>query len=378
VTFAYPPIVGGLPQQAHLLSKALKDQGMNVTVVTIRINGYPKVERLDGVPVYRLWTLLGQPTATRYRSRIYPWLLPLIFFLFSHRQEYDIIHVHQAMHPAAVCVLIGKLLGKPTVVRITGSGATGNISMLSNWRWLGIPVRKIIRHANCFVSLSEDITSELLADGFPSSKIIHIPNAVDATFFSPPKLNEISSRKKIVLGVGRLSEEKGFDILVKAWEKIFFQEPNTCLQIVGDGLERQTLEALAERLGIGNAISFEGNRDNVSDYLAGADIFVLPSRSEGMSNALLEAMAMGKACIASNIPANSAILAHEVNGLLFKKNDPQDLAAQIFRLLQERHLGTKLGKNARDKIIAQFSIDKIADLYIRLYSQLASSGELKA
>jgi glycosyltransferase involved in cell wall biosynthesis len=180
-----------------------------------------------------------------------------------------------------------------------------------------------------------------------------------------------------VLGVGRFSEEKGFDILVKAWAKVIRKEPNARLTLVGEGQDLPMLKTLAQQLGISATISFEGNRDNVFDYFARADVFVLPSRNEGMSNALLEAMAMGKACIASDIPANRSVLTPEVDGLMFKKNDSDELADLIVYLLHEPYLRKKLGANARDKIIARFSIDIIAKLYIQLYSQLAVSRHLK-
>jgi glycosyltransferase involved in cell wall biosynthesis len=93
-----------------------------------------------------------------------------------------------------------------------------------------------------------------------------------------------------------------------------------------------------------------------------------------MSNALLEAMAMGRACIASDIHANRSVLTSEEDGLLFKSTDSDDLAAQIIRLLQQPGLAKKLGKNAREKIMTNFSIETISRKYIRLYSQLAAVG----
>lgn len=371
VSFAYYPMVGGLPQQAHLLNRMLQEQGVVVTVVTIRIDGYPKVDILDNVPVHRLWTLLGK-ASDGYRSRVYPWLLPLVAFLIAHRHDYDVIHIHQASYPAAVCVMLGKLLNKPTVIRITGSGTSGNIATLRRLWWLGFLVRIIIRHANSFVSLSEDITKELLSEGISSKKIKYIQNGVDAKFYSPVS-TQVAASFKIVLGVGRFSEEKGFDILVKAWAKVLSKESNARLVLVGDGQDLPALKTLAQELGIITTMSFEGNRNNVFDYLDQANVYVLPSRNEGMSNSLLEAMSMGRACIASDIPANWSVLTPGVDGLMFKKNDPDDLADQIVQLLQNPHLVKKIGANARDTIITRFSIDVIAKMYVQLYSQLTGN-----
>lgn len=368
VSFAYYPMVGGLPQQARLLNRALQDHGVAVTLVTVWIDGCPKVDLLDNVPVYRLWTFLGEPSAG-YRSRIYPWLLPLTAFLISHQNDYDVIHVHQASYPAAVCVVMGKILGKPTVIRITGSGDSGNIATLKRLWWLGLPVRLIIRHTNRFVSLSDDITKELLEEGISQEKIIYIQNGVDVDFFSPA-LPQTDLRGRIVLGVGRFSEEKGFDILVTAWAKVVRKEPDARLILVGEGQDLPILKALVKRLGIDASISFEGNHDNVYNYLNQADIYVLPSRNEGMSNSLLEAMSMGRACIVSDIPANWSVVTPDVDGLMFRRDNSDDLADRIVQLLQDPDLGRKMGEAARKKIVDKFSIAAVAKKYVQLYLEL--------
>lgn len=378
VTFAYYPIVGGLPQQARLLSRILRDYGLGITVATIRIDGYASVDVLDKVPVYRLWTLFGKADAG-YRKRIYPWLLSLALFLVVYRHTYDVIHIHQASYPAALCVILGKILRKPIVIRITGSGDSGNMAMLRRLWWLGWLVRIIVRHADCFVSLSDDITNELLAEGIPQEKIEHIQNGVDTEFYLPVSnpSNPSNPSLRTVLGVGRFTEEKGFDILVKAWAKVIEREPDARLVLLGDGIDFPMLKDMACQLGVDNTISFEGNRDNVFDYLSQATIFVLPSRNEGMSNSLLEAMSMGRACVVSDIPANRSVVTPQVNGLMFRKNDPEDLADRIVQLLQNPHLAQKLGGSARDTIRAEFSIDVAAKKYVELYSQLVDNNSSK-
>lgn len=375
VSFAYYPMVGGLPQQARLLCRTLQDYGLAVTVATIRIDGCSSVDILDKVPIYRLWTLFGKADAG-YRVRVYPWLLPLTLFLITYRHNYDVIHIHQASYPAALCVIIGKIFRKPTVIRITGSGNSGNIATLRRLWWLGSLVRIIIRHANCFVSLSGDITSELLAEKIPLEKILHIQNGVDTELYLPVS-NQSTASIKTVLGVGRFSEEKGFDILVKAWAKVIDREPDARLVLVGDGMDLPMLKDIACQLGVDATISFEGNRDNIFDYLSQAMIFVLPSRNEGMSNSLLEAMSMGCACVVSNIPANWSVVIPEVNGLMFRKNDTDDLADRIIQLLQSPFLVRELGKSAHDTITAEFSIDVVVKKYAKLYSQLTDNNSSK-
>jgi glycosyltransferase involved in cell wall biosynthesis len=368
-------VVGGWPQQAHLLNRTLQELGVTVTVVTARLKGSRKFELLDNVPIHRLWTLPGLEGS--YRWRVFPWLLPLAAFLIVHRYEYDLIHIHQALHPAAISVLIGKLLRKPTLIRVTGSGASGNIAFLKKRWWFGAPVRWVIPHTDCLVSLSEDITSELVGEGISPDRIVRIGNGIDTTLFSPSSLQFGTADAKTVLGVGRQTEEKGFDILVIAWAKVVDRFPDAQLIIVGDGPGLPALTTMVRELGIERSVCLEGRRDNVIEYLARAHLFVLPSRNEGMSNALLEAMSMGRACLASDIPANRAVLTPGKDGLMFRKEDPDDLAMQIMELFGHPHLMARLGREARETITSRFGIGEKARMYADLYSRLFA-GEAPA
>jgi glycosyltransferase involved in cell wall biosynthesis len=373
VTYPYYPVVGGLPRQAHLLNRTFRKHGFPTSVVTPRIEGYPDLEILDEVPVQRLWTLRNRSTG--YRLRFYPWLISLASYLIFCRRDYDVIQVHQALHHAAVCVIIGKILRKPMIIRVTGSGDSGNIAILKQG-WLGSVVLRIIRHADCFVSLSNDISNELMAEGIFRDRITRINNGIDTSHYSPAPLQANTSDYRMVLCVGRFSEEKGFDILVRAWPKVIEQIPNSRLVVVGDGPDLPLLKNLTQDLRIEETVSFEGMQNNVIDYFSKADVFVLPSRNEGMSNALLEAMSMERACVVSDIPANCEVLSSGVEGLVFRKDDPDDLAAQVIQLLKNPQIGKELGINARRRIMSQYSIDRIAKRYEDLFLQIFSDYNL--
>ena len=105
-----------------------------------------------------------------------------------------------------------------------------------------------------------------------------------------------------------------------------------------------------------------------------ADLFVLPSRAEGMSNALLEAMTFGLPVVASDVPGNAHLIQHNVNGLLFESENPEALAKSLSLLLGQASLREKLGKEARRTIDARYSLDSVADQYIKLYRKLLSEG----
>jgi glycosyltransferase involved in cell wall biosynthesis len=139
---------------------------------------------------------------------------------------------------------------------------------------------------------------------------------------------------------------------------------------LGKGELHSQLDALAHNLGIAEITYFCGQVNNVEEYLACSDIFVLPSRAEGISNALLEAMACGLPCIATRIDGNRHVLTNAYNGLLVAPDDADELAQAIIRLGQDRMLRERLGQHARQTIIANYALDSVADRYVALYKCL--------
>jgi glycosyltransferase involved in cell wall biosynthesis len=146
--------------------------------------------------------------------------------------------------------------------------------------------------------------------------------------------------------------------------------------VVGDGPLRDELSALARDLDVASDVRFLGYRDDVAPFLEDADAFVLPSRAEGISNALLEAMALGLPVIASAVPGNTDVVEHEANGLLVDVDDPASLGAAVLRLLDEPDLRRRLGRAARRTVAGRYSIEHVGRRYVTLYRELVSSALL--
>jgi glycosyltransferase involved in cell wall biosynthesis len=125
-------------------------------------------------------------------------------------------------------------------------------------------------------------------------------------------------------------------------------------------------------LEISERVDFCGSTEQVFEYLQKADVFILPSRAEGLSNALLEAMACGLPVITSNIPANIEVIEHERNGLLFTVEDSKSLADAVTSLINSTELRERLGKAARQTVEKQYGLGTIADRYISLYQEMLS------
>jgi glycosyltransferase involved in cell wall biosynthesis len=176
-----------------------------------------------------------------------------------------------------------------------------------------------------------------------------------------------------VVFVGRLHPNKGLDVLLPAFKKIIGNRPDLCwrLWLFGDGPLRAELELLAKQLGISAEVKFWGWVENPAEaYRDQADIFVLPSRTEGVSNALLEAMAYGIPCVATSIGGNTDLIRHNENGLLINPDSEADLVEALLRLVDDATLRQNVGILARQTVQNEYSMDSVAERYIKLYHTL--------
>lgn len=171
-------------------------------------------------------------------------------------------------------------------------------------------------------------------------KIIH--NPISSLGF-PSKIKVYN--RKYILGVGRLSYEKGFDMLIDAYDML--KPKDIDLLIVGEGPERHKLEKRIEDLKLQKRVKMLGLKTNLSDYYSQAEVFVLSSRSEGYPNALIEAMSHGCACIAMDCEFGpSEIIKNKINGILTEAGKISDLSQALNNLLDNSFLKNKISKNA--------------------------------
>jgi glycosyltransferase involved in cell wall biosynthesis len=170
-----------------------------------------------------------------------------------------------------------------------------------------------------------------------------------------------------------LHERKGLPDLIHAWQKIAERRPNARLWLVGEGPQRDDLYDLMVDLGLHHQVFLPGAFDDVGEILTAADLFVLPSYEEGMSLALLEAMAAGVPVIATDIPGNQLLVRHEENGLLVPTRDPAALRGAIERLLEDRSLGATLAQHARRGVEDGYSLERMAEAHLDLITAAISA-----
>ncbi len=186
---------------------------------------------------------------------------------------------------------------------------------------------------------------ETLAADIRGIAPVLLPNPPPATVETPCA----AARPDVILNVGRLHRQKGQDTLVEAFAAIAPRHLDVRLVVAGEGGERKMLEAQARQLGIADRVDFPGAVSDIEAYYRRGPIFAFPSRHEGTPNALLEAMAFGLACVASNCsPGMAATIADGQDGMLVPPDDPAALAAALNRLLDDEALRTRIAAAALD------------------------------
>lgn len=177
-----------------------------------------------------------------------------------------------------------------------------------------------------------------------ASKII--PNAINPVFIRPKYEGE---REKTIVGAGRLSEQKNFELLIRAFSRVADKFPDHKLVIYGKGGLLDSLKHLADELSVGNRVEFPGFANNMPEVLEKSGMFVLSSDYEGMPNALMEAMASGLPCVSTDCGGGGArfLIQNGENGLLVPQRDEEKMAEAMEKLLSDEALSAKLGENAR-------------------------------
>jgi glycosyltransferase involved in cell wall biosynthesis len=232
--------------------------------------------------------------------------------------------------------------------------------------------------ATRLVVVAQRVREDALAEGVHTERIITIVNGVNI-----PKVNkadvlrvraELGLRDDdiILLSVGRLRYQKGHDILLQALPKVLEKFPNAMLLIAGEGVLRQELETEASQLGVAKRVKLLGVREDIPMLLSAADLFLFPSRFEGMPNALMEAMGYGLAVVATAVQGVDEMIRDGENGILIPMDDPKAVSDAILRLLNDPDERKRLGRAAQATIEKEYTLDKMC----AQYESLLTSGRI--
>ncbi len=230
-------------------------------------------------------------------------------------------------------------------------------------------------YTHAIFSVSTQLKADLVKHiHIPKERIEVLHNGVDLNQFKSVQRQVVRDKlgfrdDQIIIGsVGRLVAVKNYALLLSAFHQLNLK--NAVVMLVGEGGERKILEELAQSLAIADRVHFLGHRDDVAELLLAMDIFVLPSVSEGMSNTLLEAMAVGIAPVASDVGGNPEIVEHGVSGFVFPSRDESALREYLMMLATDTALRGEIGSAARDKVKKEFTIDAMVARYESLYHRV--------
>jgi glycosyltransferase involved in cell wall biosynthesis len=367
----FPPLpTGGAERQAERLAVYMAAQKIPTGVLTRRVGDLPKHEQRDGFDVYRL------PQVGPGKMKTLTFTLSAIQALLARQHTYDILHAHLAFSPAIAAALTGKLLGKRVIVKFGNSAAYGDVQR-SRQSWRGrLRMALLRRWADIIVTLDPEMENEAIADGFARERVLRMDNGIDAGEFVPC-LDKPAARQAIglenkttVLYTGRLAEQKALPILLLALQEALNTCPDLQLVLLGHGDEKPGLIRQVGTLGIGPQVIFRDPVSDVRPYLNAADIFVLPSMAEGISNSLLEAMSAGLACISTSVGGSPTVLDSGNCGLLVAPGSVFELAEALIRLAANPDERQRLGTRARQRIQNRYDFKVVGRQYHALYEHL--------
>ena len=238
------------------------------------------------------------------------------------------------------------------------------------------------RYVDRFIVVSEVLRKTLVSNHrIPSDNVFKIYNGIELNEYQPGNSDESFKRIRkeynigedvfLIGAVGRMVWQKGFEYLIEAIPDIVRDIPDANFLFVGDGPLRQKLEALSEELRVRDNVIFAGFRSDIKEILSAIDILVIPSLLEGFPMVTLEAMAMAKPIVATNIDGITEQIRDGVDGILVPPKDPSALAEAVMRILNDKELARSIGLAARKKVEQEFSVEKMVAETEKVYQSLA-------
>ncbi len=244
-------------------------------------------------------------------------------------------------------------------------------------------LHRLTPHTDRLIAVSHSIVEKLRHEGRDTASITLIHNGVDLERYDhqDPCCTlrdeyELPQEAPIVGVVARLEPEKGHPTLLDAWPAVLRAVPKARLLVVGEGGRREALEEQARALGIAGQVVFTGRRDDIPAVTAALDVAVLPSYREAQGLTILEAMALSRPVVASNVGGIPEMVEDGVTGLLVPPHDPEALAAAIVRVLTDHPLADMLARAGHDLVHERFCIQLMVDAVETIYDEGARSVRL--
>lgn len=369
---AFAPHIGGVEELVRQLAHAYRRAGDAAIVLTDRWpRNLPTHEIYEGIPIYRPAMRVPEGSLKahiNYRLTHETILREVLSILRRH--DIDTLHVQCVSHNGYYALLARRALGLPLVVTTQGERTMDAAQLYQHSAFMNATLRQLLQEADYITACSQNTLDDMEKYfGKPfgeRAKVLY--NGINLSDFEG--VPEFSHPRPYVLGIGRMVPQKGFDVLIEAFARSEIQSHD--LLLAGEGTEREMLEEQVRRLKLQERVHFLGRADRATAValFKGCAFFVLPSRHEPQGIVNLEAMACGKAVIASRVGGVPEIVLDGQTGLLVPGDDAQALALSITKLSADQTLREQLGAAGRERA-ASFDWAAIAAGYREIYATVA-------
>jgi len=366
LNYEYPPLGGGAATATqNLLKQYSQEENLEIDLVTSSTGEYREEQFSENIKIYFLDIKKKGGLHTQSKKD----LLRYSFQAFSKarkldkQKDYDVIHAFFGIP----CGLIAMLIDDDYLVSLRGSDVPfySKKYYLLDKLFFQYLSKLIWKKAQYVIANSQGL-KDLAQKTIPKQEIGVIYNGIDWV----DELPEREENKFTVVSTSRLIERKGLDYLIKAFAKFAKGKGNVELKLYGGGDQGDALEDLVREVGMEDIVTFLGEQPQkrIFSEIGRYTVFAIPSKNEGMSNSILEAMVRGLPIIATDVGGTKELV-NEDNGLVVKKESVDDITVALEKLYADRSLVEKMGKNSRERV-KELTWERVAQQYVELYRKI--------
>ena len=373
VVHDYYPSIGGVEIQTKNLAEGLSKKGYKNIIFTKRVDPtYPEIDIINGLEVIRK----AYPSTNTKAFQKFIGLVLNTHYLFVNRHRYQIIHLKAPFFELMIPCWILKTCFN---VKVVYALSTGNELCSVQGRFLSkmkISLKRFILSAfDAVIVMNKDMLLEANEFGIKPSKVRYIINGVESNRFVPRDSKKMPGQ---VIFIGRIDENKGIDILLKAWKIFIRSYRNAHLTIAGPHHSHEYAELLNKYIdsnGLKDTVSMLGEieyySDSIVDYYQSGEIFILPSRREGMPGTLMQAMSCGLPVISTKVHGAEDLVIDGVNGFLVEIDDEVALSNALINYFNmDESEQEEFGRCSRSIIVEKYGQEKRIDQFVELFSSI--------
>jgi len=380
--YEFPPLGGGAGNaSAYILKEYAKLPEIEVDFVTSSFDEQLHLENFGGnVTIHRLPIGKNQNNIhyqTKKELLQYAWQSYRYARKLTKEKKYDLSHSFFSVPCGFVSMLLKWEFGIPYIVSLRGSDVPGYSERFGLLYKVITPIIKFIWQQSYFVISCSQGLRDLALQALPKKEIGVVNNGIDINEFFPDH-SKVNPDQFQIVCISRVTPRKGIRFLVQAFKVLAGRYTQIRMIIAGEGNELESLRQLVQGLGIEDKVVFLGAvpHDKVLEHYQKANVFVLPSLNEGMSNTMLEALACGLPIVATDTGGTKELVRDGKNGLIVKMKDSHDLVEKIEKIMLDRELEKRMGVASR-LMAEELSWGKVAGQYVDLYEKTVNLRKIR-